>query len=65
MVKAGQRVYLRASPHNAGTIAKITPVCFEVVYDNPLRKPRQPRSRYRYPLGALERFAAGRPAPQD
>ena len=65
MLRTGQRVYLRAAPHNTGTVSRTESHAFRVIYDDKLRKPRHPRPVFWYPWSAEERFAPGRPAPQD
>lgn len=65
MLKTGQQVYLRAAPHNTGTVSRVQPHAFRVVYDSPGRKRGHPRPAFWYQWPALDRFATGRPAPQE
>jgi hypothetical protein len=61
--KVGDRVYLRLSPENVGTVAKTTPDCFVVVYDELFDKRQNgaPRSRWSYLWTTSPRFALGEP----
>jgi hypothetical protein len=64
-VRAGERVYLRMAPRNAGTVSHVNTDGFKVVYDMPERKPGKPRPRFSYPWAMAPRFVIGRPAAED
>jgi hypothetical protein len=56
------RVYQRYSPWNTGTVSKVVKGhTFTVVYDDPGRKPGQPRQRYTYPASLQRNFLVGNP----
>lgn len=62
----GDRVYLRMSPENVGTVSKITPDVFVVFFDEQFekRRPGQPRQRWSYLWTTSPRFALGEPPSQ-
>jgi hypothetical protein len=59
--KVGDRVYLRMSPENVGTVTKVTSDCFVVFFDElyEKRSPGKPRSRWSYLWTSSPRFALG------
>lgn len=58
---AGDRVYMRVRPANAGVVSKADINGFSVVFDFPGRKQYQPRQRYRYTWDNAPAFITGNP----
>lgn len=63
-LNAGDRVFMRVRPTNAGAVCRVNASGFSVVFDDPGRKPYEPRSRYRYPWQKAGAFIKGNP-PSD